>query len=151
VEHVVVEREKLLTADAAIGLAFAIVVLAGANLLALRLERPLFGAVFTVAIVMLLIVAWRRYLRRIEFDVEGAVITARSVLPFFKFAMPLATLDAVYTTRNIALTGGAEYNVVVRRRGAVQPLLLEVRTANEHRAVQRLLAAIPAELRNASA
>jgi hypothetical protein len=106
------------------------------------------GALAAAVVVGLSLLAWRRYLRSVSFDPEKSTITAKSVLPLLTFVIPLSRLKSVRTVRAVGIPRLelVAYNLVLRRKWAIQPLLFEVTTSKEHAAVQRLLASLPDDL-----
>jgi hypothetical protein len=145
---IVVEKERVITADGVLGLLVAVAVVAAVNVLASLVHFAALGIVFTAVTFVLLIIAWRRFLRRVEYDPKAGLITANGVLPFVAFSLPVASIKTIRTTGQWSLDGRGRYNLVLRRNHAIQPLLLEVRTDNEHAQVEQLLARIPADLRS---
>jgi hypothetical protein len=114
-----------------VGLAFAAAILVGANALAMSRRHGVLGILFSLFVVGLLLLAWRRFLRSVTYEPDSAVLVAKGVLPFVRFRIPLASLESVHATRVVGIDGRGRYNLVLRRKGSIQPLILEVRTDRE--------------------
>ena len=150
---VAVTKQEVLTPDLVRGLLIAAVVLLAALVLAWRLGMLAAGIGFVFIVAALLVLAWRRYLRQVSLDATAGLITARSILPLVSFSMPLASLESIDTVRPFSplVRKGPKYNLVLRRRGRIQPLLFEVWTAREDETVQLLLSLLPGSLLTESA
>jgi hypothetical protein len=138
---IIVERERVLNLNALLGFLLAAVLLAALVLLAVRTHSPITGIVAGLGLSALFFLSWRRYLGRAEFDRGAGVLTAFGVLPAVRYTIPLSSLEAIHTTGD-SIGYKGRYNLVLRRWGATQPLLLEVYTEKEDREVKKLLGAV---------
>jgi hypothetical protein len=135
-------RDRVMTCDMILGLLFAMCGLALINAVTWYGGLPAVGITSTAVLLALLVIAWRRYLREVEFDLDSGEIRAKSILPIVSFSFPLAALTAVHMTPNVSRVHRDRYNVVFRCRRRIQPLLFEVVTDAEDEQARLVVAQI---------
>lgn len=132
-EPILVTREKVLNSDFVSGLLIS----APIPLLILVFLKPLVFAVISCAfLLMLVLISWRKHLKRLSLTSPSGPIVATTILPFVTFNVPIETVEVVRLRKAISLSGKARTILVIRKKGKLQPMLFEVWTDAEQSQVR---------------
>jgi hypothetical protein len=125
-----IHRTRIITLDLVVGSVVGLLV-AGLMAVFSLYSRSLVLAMCLAGLPFLVYIALRRYLRSITLDPGQGLLIAHGIFPWITYSIPFSRIKAV---RRVKRMGGC--NLVVRRLRTIQPLIFEVWTAEEDRAVQ---------------
>ena len=131
-------KETFINADLVIGM----IVSAGIVVLCFTtLGRDPFFIVIALASVMLPL-AWCKFARSVTVDFSNRRVNSIGLISLYRQSFSFDQLEYVRCPKGIGFGGGECFNLVLRRHGAMLPLIFEARSQSEQAQAKRLLRAL---------